>query len=123
MTAVTACMTASIVIFVQLLKVLREFAEEAGREEQTRRKQQAMVGTLSLFQSVAGTIQPDREGQLWDEVRAAVAVYSSRDRVQLRGLLTQYKDVLVARAELMKRNETLRQKNAEMRRLLSNVNQ
>ena len=105
------------------MKVLREFAEEAGREEQTRRKQQAMVGTLSLFQSVAGTIQPDREGQLWDEVRAAVAVYSSRDRGQLRGLLTQYKDVLVARAELMKRNETLRQQNAEMRRLLSNVNQ
>ena len=105
----------------QLLKVLREFVEEEGREEQMYRKQQAMFGTLNLFQSVAGTIQPDREGQLWDEVRAAVAEYSSQDRAQLRGLLTQYKDILVARAELIKRNDTLRQQNAEMRNLLKNV--
>ena len=103
------------------MKVLREFVEEEGKEETMYRKQQAMFGTLNLFQSVAATIQPDREGQLWDEVRAAVAEYSSQDRAQLRGLLTSYKDILVARAELIRRNDALRQQNAEMKQLLKNV--
>ena len=57
---------------------------------------------------MAATIQPDRKGQLWDEVRAALGEYVSQDRAQLRGLLTRYKDILVARAELLKRSSGLK---------------
>lgn len=62
-----------------------------------------------------------QEGVLWDELREAVAVYSSQDRRELGRLLRQYKDVLVARAEMGKRNAALRSQIAEMRLLLKNV--
>ena len=104
-----------------MLKVLRHFVEEEDAEELKYEKQQTLFGTFEIFKTVVGTIQPDKEGHLWDEIRDSINVFNSPDRQNLKKLLTQYKDMLVARAELMKRNEVLRKQNAEMKQLLKNV--
>ena len=102
----------------KLLKVLREYVEEPEKEERSFQKQQAMFGTFNILQSVTSTIQPDREGHLWDELRESIEVFKSPDRVQLKKLLTQYKDILVARSDLMKRNNALRKQNSDLRMML-----
>ena len=46
---------------MKLLRVIREFVEEPKAEKVTYAKQRAALGTMSVFASVASTIQPDRE--------------------------------------------------------------
>ena len=46
---------------MKLLRVIREFVEEPKAEKVTYHKQRAALGTMSVFASVASTIQPDRE--------------------------------------------------------------
>lgn len=102
----------------KLLKALREYVEEPEKEEKMHQKQQAMFGTLSILQSVAGAIKPDREGHLWDELKESIEIFKSPDRVHLKNLLTEYKDVLLARSDLIKRNNQIRAQNTELRTLL-----
>ena len=102
----------------KLMKALRQYVEEPARDEQMFRKHQAVLGTFSILQSVAGSIQPDREGQLWEELREWITVFRSPDRLHLKQLLTKYKDVLLARAHLIKRNSELREQNLQLSTLL-----
>ena len=44
-----------------MLRVIREFVEAPKAEKVTYHKQRAALGTMSVFASVASTIQPDRE--------------------------------------------------------------
>ena len=46
---------------MKLLRVIREFVEEPKAEKVTYHKQRAALGTMSVFASVASTIQPDRQ--------------------------------------------------------------
>ena len=46
---------------MKLLRVIREFVEAPKAEKVTYHKQRAALGTMSVFASVASTIQPDRE--------------------------------------------------------------
>ena len=77
-----------------------------------------MFGTFNILQSVAATIQPDKEGHLWDELKESIEVFKSPDRAHLKKLLTEYKDVLLARSDLMKRNNLLRNQNSEFKTML-----
>ena len=104
----------------KLVTILWEYVEEPEAEERLYQKQQAMFGTFNILQSVASTIQPDKEGHLWDELKESIDVFKSPDRAHLKKLLTEYKDVLVGRSDLMKRNNALRKQNAEFRLMLKN---
>ena len=77
-----------------------------------------------------------QEGVLWDELRESMEYFKTPDRLHLKKLLTEYKDVLLSRASLMQRNQDLRfvhkkymfykscfcyrLQNADLRMLLSN---
>ena len=104
----------------KILKILREYVEEPEAADRTHETRKAVFGTLDIFKSVTGSIQPDKEGHLWDELKEAIEEFKSPDRVHLKNLLSEYKDVLLARADLLKRNDDLRQQNAQMRHLLRN---
>ena len=104
----------------KILKILREYVEEPEAADRTHETRKAVFGTLDIFKSVTGSIQPDKEGHLWDELKEAIEEFKSPDRVHLKNLLSEYKDVLLARADLLKRNDDLRQENAQMRHLLRN---
>ena len=104
----------------KILKILREYVEEPDAAEKTQEKRKAVFGTLDIFQSVTGSIKPDKEGHLWDELKEAIEEFKSPDRIHLKNLLSEYKDTLLARADLMKRNDVLRTQNAQMRHLLQN---
>lgn len=49
-----------------------------------------------------------QEGVLWDELRESMEYFKTPDRFHLRKLLTEYKDLLLARAGLLERNKDLR---------------
>ena len=49
-----------------------------------------------------------QEGVLWDELRESMEYFKTPDRLHLKKLLTEYKDVLLSRASLMQRNQDLR---------------
>ena len=102
----------------RILKILREYVEEPDAAEAAEDKRQALYGAFDLMKSVGSVIQPDKEGQLWEELREAVKEFRSPDRVHLRKLLTEYKDILLARADLMKRNQELRTQNTQLRQYL-----
>ena len=104
----------------KILKILREYVEEPDAADKTQETRKAVFGTLDIFKTVSGTIKPDKEGQLWDELRESIELFKSPDRVHLRNLLSEYKDILLSRADLMKRNEDLRSQNNQMRHLLRN---
>ena len=70
------------------------------------------------MKTVTGSIQPDKGGALWDELREAIEEFKSPDRAHLKKLLTEYKDILLARSDLMKRNNALRTQNSQLRGLL-----
>ena len=95
--------------------------EEDEADEKMFEKQQAMFGTFNIFRSVASTIQPDREGQMWEDLREAAGAFNTPDRQNLKKLLTEYKDILIARSELMKKNQKLRNENLHLRKLLKSV--
>ena len=102
----------------KILKVIREYVEEPEATERSQQKRKALFGTFDILKSVTSSIQPDKEGHLWDELREAIKEFESPDRAHLKKLLTEYKDILLARADLMKRNNALRTQNGELRLLL-----
>ena len=102
----------------KILKVIREYVEEPEATERSQQKRKALFGTFDILKSVTSSIQPDKEGHLWDELREAIKEFESPDRAHLKKLLTEYKDILLARADLMKRNNALRTQNADLRLLL-----
>ena len=104
----------------KILKILREYVEEPDAADKTQETRKAVFGTLDIFKTVSGTIKPDKEGHLWDELRESIELFKSPDRVHLKDLLSEYKDILLSRADLMKRNEDLRSQNNQMRHLLRN---
>ena len=53
-------------------------------------------------------IESLQEGVLWDELRESMEYFKTPDRLHLKKLLTEYKDVLLSRASLMQRNQDLR---------------
>ena len=102
----------------KILKVLREYVEEPQTTEKNAQQRKALFGTFDILKTVASSIQPDREGYLWAELREAIQEFQSPERAHLKKLLTEYKDILLARADLMKRNNALRDQNKELRTLL-----
>ena len=104
----------------KILKILREYVEEPDAADKTQETRKAVFGTLDIFKTVSGTIKPDKEGHLWDELRESIELFKSPDRVHLRKLLSEYKDILLSRSDLMKRNDDLRSQNSHMRHLLRN---
>ena len=104
----------------KILKILREYVEEPDTADKTQETRKAVFGTLDIFKTVSGTIKPDKDGQLWDELKEAIELFKSPDRLHLKNLLSEYKDILLSRADLMKRNEDLRSQNNQMRHLLRN---
>ena len=104
----------------KILKILREYVEEPDAADKTQETRKAVFGTLDIFKTVSGTIKPDKEGHLWDELRESIELFKSPDRVHLRKLLSEYKDILLSRYDLMKRNDDLRSQNSHMRHLLRN---
>ena len=104
----------------KILKILREYVEEpesAVRNQETRK---AVYSTFDILKSVTGSIKPDKEGQMWDELKEAIEDFKSPDRAHLKTLLAEYKDILLARADLMKRNRTLKAENTQLKQLLKN---
>ena len=104
----------------KILKILREYVEEpesAVRNQETRK---AVYSTFDILKSVTGSIKPDKEGQMWDELKEAIQDFKSPDRAHLKTLLAEYKDILLARADLMKRNRTLKSENTQLKQLLKN---
>lgn len=57
-----------------MLNALRQFVEAETADESNYQKQQAVFGTFNIFATVASTIQPDREGQLWEELKQTIQV-------------------------------------------------
>ena len=104
----------------KILKIIREYVEEPEATERSQQKRKALFGTFDILKSVTSSIQPDKEGHLWDELREAIEEFKSPDRAHLKKLLTEYKDILLARADLMKRNNALRTQNGELRGMLKN---
>ena len=104
----------------KILKILREYVEEPDSIDRTAETRKAVFGTLDIFKTVSGSIKPDKEGQLWDELKEAIEEFKSPDRLHLKNLLSEYKDILLARADLMKRNAVLRDENSQLRHLLKN---
>ena len=102
----------------KILKVLREYVEEPQTTERNAQQRKALFGTFDILKTVASSIQPDREGHLWAELREAIKEFQSPERAHLKKLLTEYKDILLARADLMKRNNALREQNKQLRTLL-----
>ena len=102
----------------KILKVIREYVEEPETTERSEQKRKALFGTFDILKSVTSSIKPDKEGHLWDELKEAIEEFQSPDRAHLKKLLTEYKDILLARADLMKRNNALRTQNADLRMLL-----
>ena len=54
---------------------------------------------------------------MWDELKEAIEDFKSPDRAHLKTLLAEYKDILLARADLMKRNRTLKSENTQLKQL------
>ena len=102
----------------KILKIIREYVEEPESSERSNQKRRALFGTFDVMKTVTGSIQPDKEGHLWDELREGIEEFKSPDRAHLKKLLTEYKDILLARSDLMKRNNGLRTQNSELRELL-----
>ena len=100
------------------MKIIREYVEEPESSERSNQKRRALFGTFDVMKTVTGSIQPDKEGHLWDELREGIEEFKSPDRAHLKKLLTEYKDILLARSDLMKRNNGLRTQNSELRELL-----
>lgn len=102
----------------KILKIIREYVEEPESTERSQQKRKALLGTFDVMKTVTGSIQPDKGGALWDELREAIEEFKSPDRAHLKKLLTEYKDILLARSDLMKRNNALRTQNSQLRVLL-----
>ena len=104
----------------KILKILREYVEEPETAERSLETRKAVYSTFDILKSVTGSIKPDKEGQLWDELKEAIEDFKSPDRAHLKTLLAEYKDILLARADLMKRNQVLRTENGQLKQLLKN---
>ena len=104
----------------KILKILREYVEEPESAERSLETRKAVYSTFDILKSVTGTIKPDKEGHLWDELKEAIEDFKSPDRAHLKTLLAEYKDILLARADLMKRNKILRSENGQLKQLLKN---
>ena len=102
----------------KILKIIREYVEEPESSQRSHLKQKALQGGDDTVKTTPGPLQPDKEGGLWDELRESLEEFKSPDRAHLKKLLTEYKDTLLARSDLMKRNDVLRSQNAQLRLLL-----
>ena len=102
----------------KILKIIREYVEEPESSQRSHLKQKALQGGDDTVKPTPGPLQPDKEGGLWDELRESLEEFKSPDRAHLKKLLTEYKDTLLARSDLMKRNDVLRSQNAQLRLLL-----
>ena len=102
----------------KILKIIREYVEEPESSQRSHLKQKTIQGGDDTVKTTPGPLQPDKEGGLWDELRESLEEFKSPDRAHLKKLLTEYKDTLLARSDLMKRNDVLRSQNAQLRLLL-----
>ena len=91
-----------------------------NKDSESSQKSKTVLGTFDAIKALTGRIQPDKEGHLWDELKESIKEFKSPDRIQLKKLLTEYKDILLARSDLMKRNEELRTQNSQLKQLLKN---
>ena len=101
----------------KILKIIREYT---NKDSEVSEKSKTVLGTFDAIKAFTGRIQPDKEGHLWDELKESIKEFKSPDRIQLKKLLTEYKDILLARSDLMKRNEELRTQNSQLKQLLKN---
>ena len=104
----------------KILKILREYVEEPESAVKNQETRKAVYSTFDILKSVTGSIKPDKEGQMWDELKEAIEDFKSPDRAHLKTLLAEYEDILLARADLMKRNRTLKSENTQLKQLLKN---
>ena len=102
----------------------KDIPKESARKMPLKRTKEGRRGALcsSMVSQEGRTRMGDltTESALWLDVRRRIATFRSPDKVHLRKLLTNYKDVLLARSDIMKRNDFLRNQNKELRFLLKN---